>query len=132
VFPPADGKGADGLVNLEGPTDLVCLCEAGGSQQELDAHFTEVFTPADFTGRDGVVRKMAGLPAARQKAAPAARSPWNVPPSSWYLPASPTGSSHHARIIAEMTTSCREGFPGRGARSLRDKPGIGAGPGRAS
>jgi hypothetical protein len=53
VFAPEDGMAADGLVHLEGESNLFCLCGAGGSATELDAHFLAVFTPADLIGRDG-------------------------------------------------------------------------------
>jgi len=53
VFTPEDGTGPDGLVHLEGETDLSCLCGAGGSVADLDAHFLAVFTPTDHIGRDG-------------------------------------------------------------------------------
>jgi hypothetical protein len=53
VFAPDDGKAADGRVHLEGETSLLCLCGAGGSASELDAHFLAVFTPADLVGTDG-------------------------------------------------------------------------------
>jgi hypothetical protein len=53
VFAPEDGRAADGLVHLEGEADLFCMCGAGGSAEELDAHFLVVFTPADLTGHDG-------------------------------------------------------------------------------
>lgn len=53
VFAPDDGRAADGLVHLEGEANLFCLCGAGGSASELDAHFLAVFTPADLIGRDG-------------------------------------------------------------------------------
>ena len=54
VFAPEDGKGADGLVHLEGAADLFCMCGVGGSARELDAHFQAVFTPAGLVGRDGI------------------------------------------------------------------------------
>ena len=50
----------DGKVHLEGATALFCLCGAGGSAEKLDAHFAEVFTPADSAGPDGVIHKMVG------------------------------------------------------------------------
>jgi hypothetical protein len=53
MFAPEDGRAADGLVHLEGEANLFCMCGAGGSAQELDAHFLTVFTPADSIGRDG-------------------------------------------------------------------------------
>jgi hypothetical protein len=53
VFAPDDGRAADGLVHLEGEADLFCMCGAGGSADELDAHFIVVFTPSDLVGRDG-------------------------------------------------------------------------------
>ena len=53
VFAPDDGKGPDGLVHLEGEAGLSCMCGAGGSVADLDAHFLAVFTPADHIGRDG-------------------------------------------------------------------------------
>ena len=53
VFAPEDGRAADGLVHLEGETALFCMCGAGGSADELDAHFLAVFTPADLVSRDG-------------------------------------------------------------------------------
>jgi hypothetical protein len=53
VFAPEDGRAADGLVHLEGEQSLSCMCGAGGSIDELDAHFLAVFTPADLVGRDG-------------------------------------------------------------------------------
>jgi hypothetical protein len=53
VFAPEDGRAADGLVHLEGETALICMCGAGGTAQELDAHFLAVFTPIGLTGRDG-------------------------------------------------------------------------------
>jgi hypothetical protein len=36
------------MVHFEGLQDLVCLCGAGGNAQALDAHFLDVFTPADL------------------------------------------------------------------------------------
>jgi hypothetical protein len=54
AFAPDDGKGPDGKVRLEGRMALHCLCGAGGSAPELDAHWLELFTPADSVGRDGV------------------------------------------------------------------------------
>ena len=53
VFAPENDTGPDGLVHLEGKVSLYCLCGAGGSAEELDAHFLAMFTPADLTGRDG-------------------------------------------------------------------------------
>ena len=53
VLAPEDGRAADGLVHLEGEADLFCMCGAGGSASELDAHFLAVFTPADLIGHDG-------------------------------------------------------------------------------
>ena len=53
VLAPEDGRAADGLVHLEGEENLFCMCGAGGSPDELDAHFLTVFTPADRVGRDG-------------------------------------------------------------------------------
>jgi hypothetical protein len=53
VFAPEDAKGPDGLVHLEGEAALFCLCGAGGSATDLDAHFLTIFTPADHIGRDG-------------------------------------------------------------------------------
>jgi hypothetical protein len=53
VFAPQDGKGPDGLVHLEAEVNLFCLCGAGGSAEELDAHFLAMFIPADITSRDG-------------------------------------------------------------------------------
>jgi hypothetical protein len=53
VFAPDDGKGPDGLVHLEGETGFFCMCGAGGSVADLDAHFLAVFTPVDDIGRDG-------------------------------------------------------------------------------
>jgi hypothetical protein len=53
VFAPGDGKSPDGLVHLEGENDLYCMCGAGGSTEELDAHFLAVFTPAGAIARDG-------------------------------------------------------------------------------
>jgi hypothetical protein len=53
MFAPDDGQAADGLVHLEGDSNLFCLCGAGGSAHELDDHFLAVFTPADLIGRDG-------------------------------------------------------------------------------
>lgn len=53
VFAPDDGRAADGRVHLEGQANLFCMCGAGGSASELDAHFLAVFTPADLIGRDG-------------------------------------------------------------------------------
>ena len=53
VFAPQDCRGPDGLVHLEGQVPLFCLCGAGGSAGDLDAHFLAVFTPADGIGRDG-------------------------------------------------------------------------------
>jgi hypothetical protein len=53
VFAPEDGRAADGLVHLEGEENLFCMCGAGGSADELDAHFLAVFTPAELTCRDG-------------------------------------------------------------------------------
>ena len=53
VFAPEDGRAADGLVHLEGEANLLCMCGAGGSVSELDAHFLAVFMPADLVGRDG-------------------------------------------------------------------------------
>jgi hypothetical protein len=45
------------MVHFEGLTDFFCLCGAGGSAEGLDAHFLDVFTPADSAGPDGVVHK---------------------------------------------------------------------------
>ena len=59
VFTPDDGKAADGRVHLEGEAGLFCMCGAGGSTAELDAHFLAVFTPAGFTGSDGVKHEPA-------------------------------------------------------------------------
>jgi hypothetical protein len=53
VFAPDDGKAADGVMHLEGGRDFFCLCGAGGSAEELDAHFLAVFTPNGSIGRDG-------------------------------------------------------------------------------
>jgi hypothetical protein len=53
AFAPDDGMGPDGLVHLEGEVSLLCMCGAGGSAADLDAHFLAVFTPADHVGRDG-------------------------------------------------------------------------------
>jgi hypothetical protein len=53
MFTPDDDEGIDGRVHLEGETSLFCMCGAGGSASELDAHFLAVFTPADLIGRDG-------------------------------------------------------------------------------
>ena len=53
VFAPDDGEGPDGVVHLEGEAALFCLCGAGGTVADLDAHFQAVFTPADHIGRDG-------------------------------------------------------------------------------
>ena len=52
MFAPDDGRAADGLVHLEGEQDLFCMCGTGGSIEKLDAHFRDVFTPADHIGRD--------------------------------------------------------------------------------
>jgi hypothetical protein len=41
------------VVVLEGETALFCMCGAGGSADELDAHFLAVFPPADLVSRDG-------------------------------------------------------------------------------
>lgn len=60
VFAPDDGKGPDGKVHLEGEAALYCLCGAGGSGPELDAHWLELFTPADSVGRDGVRHERSG------------------------------------------------------------------------
>jgi hypothetical protein len=60
VFAPEDGRAADGLVHLEGEASLVCMCGAGGSASELDAHFLAMFTPADRMGRDGEKHEPAG------------------------------------------------------------------------
>jgi hypothetical protein len=59
MFAPDDGKGPDGLMHLEGEKELFCLCGAGGSATELDAHFLGLFTPADSAGRDGAIHKVA-------------------------------------------------------------------------
>jgi len=53
VFAPEDGRAADGLVHLEGEANLFCMCGAGGSASELEAHFLAVFTPHDLVGSDG-------------------------------------------------------------------------------
>jgi hypothetical protein len=45
VFAPDDGKGPDGKVHLEGEANLFCLCGAGGSAAELDAHLLAVLNP---------------------------------------------------------------------------------------
>jgi hypothetical protein len=52
AFAPQDGRAADGRVHLEGEAALFCMCGAGGSADELDAHFLAVFTPADLIGAD--------------------------------------------------------------------------------
>jgi hypothetical protein len=53
VFAPEDGRAADGLVHLEGGVALFCMCGAGGTAHELDAHFLAAFMPADLIGADG-------------------------------------------------------------------------------
>jgi hypothetical protein len=53
LFAPGDGRCTDGLVHLEGEASLFCMCGAGGSADELDAHFLAVFTPPGLVGRDG-------------------------------------------------------------------------------
>ena len=65
VFAPDDGKAADGKVHMEGEASLFCICGAGGSIEELDAHFLAVFTPADSIGRDGVKHE-PGTPPGRR------------------------------------------------------------------
>jgi hypothetical protein len=60
AFAPDDGKGPDGKVHLEGEVALYCLCGAGGSAPELDAHWLEFFTLADSVGRDGVRHERSG------------------------------------------------------------------------
>jgi hypothetical protein len=60
VFAPDDGKAADGRLHLEGEASLFCMCGAGGSASELDAHFLAVFTPADLIGRDGEKHEKVG------------------------------------------------------------------------
>jgi hypothetical protein len=57
VFTPADDRGPDAKVHLEGEADLFCTCGIGGSAEKLDAHFLAVFTPADSVGRDGVAHR---------------------------------------------------------------------------
>jgi hypothetical protein len=57
MFAPEDCVAADGTEHAEGKEGFRCLCGAGGSQEALDLHFQEVFTPADSTGRDGAVHK---------------------------------------------------------------------------
>ncbi len=49
VFASNDGKGPDGKVHLEGKASLFCVCGAGGSAGELDAHFLAVFTPGAYS-----------------------------------------------------------------------------------
>ena len=46
IFTPDDDEGTDGRVHLEGEASLFCVCGAGGSASELDAHFLAVSTPA--------------------------------------------------------------------------------------
>jgi hypothetical protein len=53
AFAPQDCRAADGQVHLEGEVALFCMCGAGGSAGELDAHFLAVFTPAGLIGSDG-------------------------------------------------------------------------------
>jgi hypothetical protein len=53
VFALQEGKGPDGLIQLEGVASLFCMCRAGGSVADMDEHFLTVFTPADGIGRDG-------------------------------------------------------------------------------
>jgi hypothetical protein len=53
VFEADDDRGPDGQVHAEGAVSFFCRCGAGGSAQELDAHFLLVFIPADSVGRDG-------------------------------------------------------------------------------
>jgi hypothetical protein len=54
AFIPADDKGTDGLVHLEGEPDLTCLCGlAAATAEDLDAHLLALFTPDDRIGQDG-------------------------------------------------------------------------------
>jgi hypothetical protein len=53
VFETDDDKGTDGHVHVEGVASFFCVCGAGGSTKELDAHLLLVFTPPNYVGRDG-------------------------------------------------------------------------------
>jgi hypothetical protein len=81
MFAPEDGRAADGLVHLEGEAELFCMCGAGGSANELDAHFLAVFMSTDqpvigdaslfelpralgSLGREGEKGSRGGLPSA--------------------------------------------------------------------
>jgi hypothetical protein len=56
VFTPADDKGTDGRVHLEGNPGLTCLCGFSASTAgELDAHFLEMFVPVGRADAGGVV-----------------------------------------------------------------------------
>jgi hypothetical protein len=60
VFTPADDKGADGRVHLEGGLKRACLCGARASTAaELDAHFLEMFVPAGRVDAGGVEHAVA-------------------------------------------------------------------------
>jgi hypothetical protein len=59
VFTPEDDKGTDGQVHLEGDAELTCLCGLRASTpEELDAHFLEMFVPADRADSGGVEHKV--------------------------------------------------------------------------
>jgi hypothetical protein len=66
VFETDGDAGPDGQVHLEGGASLFCLCGAGGSARELDAHFLRVFIPADLVGRDGNKHEVRESQARRQ------------------------------------------------------------------
>ena len=54
LFTPADMRGSDGQVHLEGQGTLACFCGFTATKAaEMDQHFLAMFTPADSIGRDG-------------------------------------------------------------------------------
>jgi hypothetical protein len=56
VFTPADDRGTDGRVHMEGNPGLTCLCGFSASTVgELDAHFLEMFAPVGRADAGGVV-----------------------------------------------------------------------------
>jgi hypothetical protein len=54
LFTPADSRGSDGQVHMEGRGALACFCGVTPTKAaEMDQHFLEMFTPTDSIGRDG-------------------------------------------------------------------------------